>query len=250
MTLFKLQTSACILVEDHLSNNCLPLIRDLILNDPCLILLCYEQPAELWRDVLKQKHLICYDEYSPDKWIKPTKRTTIIIDSVNQMALFHGWNECLNFIKSLEFDSNITKLILILHKDCLLLNTKLQIHLNHMAHSIVSYDAKQLDKIHVQIKKAGKVVKSEEVLSWDVDNEILKATTVVTQLKNIDVVENVSPASLTTFKIETDQIAQMERNKFQLPYMSKINEGQGRVFYEPDAVDDWDDEDPDDDLEI
>lgn len=29
-----------------------------------------------------------------------------------------------------------------------------------------------------------------------------------------------------------------------------VEEGGGKVFYQPDAVDDWDDEDPDDDLDI
>lgn len=30
----------------------------------------------------------------------------------------------------------------------------------------------------------------------------------------------------------------------------ETEEGGGKVFYQPDAVDDWDDEDPDDDLDI
>lgn len=68
--------------------------------------------------------------------------------------------------------------------------------------------------------------------------------------------ENISatlPENLTTFKISLDDKEKQSRDKLVLPYLPQKNEGEkkeSRIFYEFDHVDDWDEEDPDDDLDI
>ncbi|CAG4933262.1 unnamed protein product [Colias eurytheme] len=249
MTLFKLKATTTILIEEDYNKNALPLLQNLVQDDNMLNIFCLEQPVALWQGIFKEKRCQFFDEICREALDKPKEKTTIIIDSVNQMSLLLGWNNCLKIIKNFQHDSNVSKVIIILHKDCILLNSKLQIHLNHIAHAIVTFDGKKNDKLYIQIKKAGKLLRSEEIMSYDSRTCYFKLSPIV-KLSKKDEVEKVTPGSLTTFKIETDQISQLEKNKLQLPYMSKINEGQGRVFYEPDAVDDWDDEDPDDDLDI
>ncbi|CAK1541560.1 unnamed protein product [Leptosia nina] len=248
MTLFKLKSATTILIEEDYNRNCLPLLEDLVQGDDILNILCFEQPVAAWQDTFVNKRVHCLSEYT-DKILKTNEKSTVIIDSVNQLALSLGWKQCLRHLRTFQLDSYITKLIIILHKDCILLNSKLQIQLNHLAHAIISFDSKCCDKLNIQIKKAGKFIKSEESIMYDSKANCIRLTPIIKQSTKSEE-EKVAPANLTTFKIETDQIHQLEKNKLKLPYMSKINEGQGRVFYEPDAVDDWDDEDPDDDLDI
>lgn len=59
------------------------------------------------------------------------------------------------------------------------------------------------------------------------------------------------PESLTTFKISLDEKEKQLRDKLVLPYLPiRSEEPVSRIFYEFDNVDDWDEEDPDDDLDI
>ncbi|KAL1123337.1 hypothetical protein AAG570_002422 [Ranatra chinensis] len=56
---------------------------------------------------------------------------------------------------------------------------------------------------------------------------------------------------MTTFKLSLKEQELESRRNLVLPYLKKKDEvGSGKIFYEPDERDDWDDEDPDDDLNI
>lgn len=62
------------------------------------------------------------------------------------------------------------------------------------------------------------------------------------------------PAAGLPFNLTLSDKEKVDRSQVKLPYKytetQKANRLEGRVFYEPDAVDDWDDSDPDDDLDI
>lgn len=61
------------------------------------------------------------------------------------------------------------------------------------------------------------------------------------------------PENLTTFRISLDDKEKESRDKLVLPYLPQNTataSGDSKIFYEFDNVDDWDEEDPDDDLEI
>ncbi|XP_026755071.1 uncharacterized protein LOC113515121 [Galleria mellonella] len=253
MSLFKLKSAPTILLEDDSNKNILPLLLDLVQQDGNpLIFFAYEQPICYWKNVFKDRtHTIFYEQLNTHQYNEYINtKCCVIIDSVIQMSLCLGWNECLKCIKRLIYDNNVSKLILVLHKDCLPPSSKLQIHLNHIASAVVSYDLTEVNKIKVLIKKGGKCLKSEELLSYDAKTRTLKCTPIVKQVIIDDEPEKPSPGNLSTFKIEVDQTEKLEKYKLKLPYMSKINEGESKVYYEPDAVDDWDEEDPDEDLDI
>ncbi|CAB3246378.1 unnamed protein product [Arctia plantaginis] len=183
------------------------------------------------------------DEYTNTK-------SSIVIDSVNQMSLHMGWSEFLNCIKKLQVNSNVNRLILILHKDCVLHGSKLQTHLNHLVNVILSFSNTNGSNIFVTIKKGNKVIRSEEIIYYDSKLSILRLTPVIAEEKKEEVEDKPLPANLSTFKIEVDQTDKIQKYNLKLPYMSKIHDGQSKVYYEPDAVDDWDEEDPDEDLDI
>ncbi|XP_028172919.1 elongator complex protein 5 [Ostrinia furnacalis] len=253
MSLLRLKSAPFILIEDNLNKNIVPLLLEITPTDACSTqFFCYEQPIFHWKNVFKGVRNVVYheelDKDSLNKYV--SEKCSVIIDSVNQMSLCLGWNECLKVINKLRASPNVNKLILVHHTDCSSFGSKLRIQLNHIASAIVSYDDGSNNNVHILLKKSGKVVKSSETLSYDVRTSTLKSIPIVKNIKAEDEPEKPSPVNLTTFKIEVDQTEKLEKYKLQLPYMSKINEGQGKIFYEPDAVDDWDEEDPDEDLDI
>ncbi|XP_072934525.1 elongator complex protein 5 [Epargyreus clarus] len=247
MALLKLKSASFILIEDDYNHNLLPLLMELVQDENKINMFCYEQPISLWLNVFKNKNVKFCDESRDDQFITKEK-SVVIIDSINQMVISLGWIKCLKYLKKLQSAPTLSKLIVILHKDCLPPVSQLQTHLNHISNAIVTYESPT--KIKVLIKKAGKIFKSEELLSYDHNASVLISRPILKPEVKEEVVEKVSPADLSTFKIEVDQLNQLAKHQLKLPYMSKINEGQGKVYYEPDAVDDWDDEDPDDDLDI
>ncbi|XP_023943750.2 elongator complex protein 5 [Bicyclus anynana] len=251
MTMFKLKAASFVLIEDDCNKNPLPLISELVENSTRLKILCYEQPVCVWQNISSANSLQCYKESQLDEWLSSSsdEKCTYIIDSVNQMILDKGWCNCLKYIRKVLLTPGMVKLIVILHQDCLT-NSKIQIQLSHIANAIVSYDKVNPLMIRTKIKRGGKFFKSKEIVSLDTLSSSLKLTPVEKEIVSNDEPEKVLPNELSTFKIEVDQLQQLEKNKLKLPYMSKINEGKGKVYYEPDAVDDWDDEDPDDDLDI
>lgn len=252
MTLYRLKTAPTVLVEDDYDKNVLPLLLELVNNEKNdLHLCCYEKPASFWRCVFKN-NVVCHEDFNVDQLDRVTHtKCSVIVDSINQMSLCIGWSECLKILKKLIFSPHVLQLILIFHKDCLPHFSKLQINLHHLASAIVSYDTTDSSKIWVQLKKSGKIVKSEEILVYDSKTTTLKSNIVIKKdLNKEEEPAKTTPSSLTTFKIEMDQTEKLEKYKLKLPYMSKINEGQSKVYYEPDFVDDWDEEDPDEDLDI
>lgn len=254
MSLVKIRSAPTILIEDVANRNIIPLLLELVPSERSTInMFCYEQPPTIWRRVFHKSNIQCYEEFMTDSFNRYTNtKCTVIVDSVNQMALCLGWNKCLKYFQRLSRDPNVEKLILVLHKDCLPHSSKLQIHLSHLANAVISYDANNPLNVSLKIKKGSKVTNTEETLSYDNITSSLRLTPIVKQDKRDDEPEEkkISPGSLTTFKIEVDQLEKMEKSKLKLPYMSKIHEGESRVYYEPDAVDDWDEEDPDEDLDI
>lgn len=253
MTLLKLRSAPIVLIEDDGNKNILPLLSELTQHEKNSInMFCYEQPVSNWRKVFREKsNVVFHEEFETESYDKYTSvKSTVIIDSVNQMAFCLTWNESLKYLKKLNNDPNILQVILILHKDCLSHFSKLQAHLNHISNAIVSYDPKESNKVRIQLKKSGKVLKTKEILSYDFQASTLKSVPIIKEEKKEDEPEKPLPSNLSTFKIEIEQTDKLERNKLKLPYMSKINEGVSKVYYVPDSVDDWDEEDPDEDLDI
>ncbi|XP_068623767.1 elongator complex protein 5 [Battus philenor] len=251
MTLFKLATVPVIVLEDYSNSNILPLIKHIATGDIHKHIFCYEQPISLWENVFDDESMQYHMDFNPERFTEYTnQRCCILIDSVNQMVLDLGWFKCLNYIKKLKYSANVVKLILVLHKDCLFINSKLEKNLKYLANGVVSFSSNNPAYISVTLKLGNKLVITDEILSYDCANSVLKSDRVIKEVVKEDEPIKPTPASLSTFKIEVDQTQQLEKHNLKLPYMSKIGEGQSKVYYEPDAVDDWDDEDPDDDLDI
>lgn len=250
MTLYKLRSAPMVILEDNYNNNVLPLLKSILPENLHINVFCYEQPVSLWENFFRQQSVTFHQELIEEKFYEYVNtHCCIFIDSFNQMVLQLGWHKSLRLIKRLQENKNVKKVLVVLHKDCLLVQSKIEKHLKHISNATVSFNDTNLYQISVQLKIGNKLILSEEKLHFDNVASVLKCERITKDVIK-DEPEKPSPGNLSTFKIEVDQTQQLEKNKLKLPYMSKIDEGKGKVYYEPDAVDDWDDEDPDDDLDI
>ncbi|PNF33968.1 hypothetical protein B7P43_G04669 [Cryptotermes secundus] len=101
-------------------------------------------------------------------------------------------------------------------------------------------------------KQGGKILRQVEYYSIDADNRLKSEilTLVTPTVAGVNEDENQLPEDLTTFKLSLGQQEKEARSQLVLPYLRINSEKGGKVFYQPDAADDWDEEDPDDDLDI
>ncbi|KAM7357664.1 elongator complex protein 5 [Cochliomyia hominivorax] len=88
-----------------------------------------------------------------------------------------------------------------------------------------------------------KRTKNELKVEVKVETNKLKAT-------NSSVEDEKKAEQLGTFKIELDEEEMVARNAMKMPYEKAMEATESNIIYTPDAADDFDDEDPDEDLNI
>ncbi|KAI4900169.1 hypothetical protein NFI96_023895 [Prochilodus magdalenae] len=112
----------------------------------------------------------------------------------------------------------------------------------------------------VHRKKSGKVMREEEFFSVteDLTLSIVKGPS---QSGHVEMQPDTKadPASNLTFNLRLSEVEREAKEKVALPFvfsqekksaLLKQSQGSGRIIYEPDASDDFDEEDPDDDLDV
>lgn len=112
-------------------------------------------------------------------------------------------------------------------------------------------------------RKTGKVLRKVESITINDEYEMTeheeREWNASRSVKYNEPVAEVDPTQNLTFNLKLTDDERQARSNLQLPYMyheKKTSEvtvhpsGEGKVFYQPDEADDFDDEDPDDDLDI
>ncbi|XP_046673197.1 elongator complex protein 5 [Homalodisca vitripennis] len=102
-------------------------------------------------------------------------------------------------------------------------------------------------------KASGRIIQTIEEFSTDSatglistkEIELSKASKIRNENDNIANIDND-----VTFKLGLEDEEKRARSELVLPYLKTAKPGSGEIVYEPDANDDWDEEDPDDDLNI
>lgn len=119
--------------------------------------------------------------------------------------------------------------------------------LEYMADMIVTF----VDSSHLSIlsRKTGGLISNK-----DYDYQLANGDLSVKEVKRIAQKlpePTIKPESLGTFKIDLDEEELVARNALKLPYERTSDEPkESEIVYTPDADDDFDDEDPDEDLYI
>jgi len=199
--------------------------------------------------------------------VNPGKQT-IVIDSLTDLLIFQNPTTVASMVRKLKLKaSNKAKLFLVLHKNCL--DENLAEAIQQLATTIV--DTEKVDETDAfpllckitHRKLGGKMVSSKEVVKMDVSGNIKVEAYKEDRNKSKYIEEDNSDEvidKLTTFDIGTSRNKEKEaKEKLVLPfYKEEQKDGEvkiqgedpGKIYYEPDSGDDWDDDDPDDDLDF
>jgi len=195
-------------------------------------------------------------------------KQTIVIDSLTDLLIFQNPTMVASMVRKLKLKtSNKAKLILVLHRGCL--DENLAEAIQQLATTIVNTervdetDAFPLLCKITHRKLGGKMVSSKEVVKMDVSGNIKVEAYKEDRNKSKYIEEDNSDEvidKLTTFDIGTSRNKEKEaKEKLVLPfYKEEQKDGEvkiqgedpGKIYYEPDSGDDWDDDDPDDDLDF
>ena len=194
---------------------------------------------------------------------------SVVVDSLTDLLIFFRHSEVTNFVR--KFRQRVgkqSKLVAVIHQTCLS-ETALDDVRKFFNTVLVISDlsgkkvAEKICSIH-HLKPGGKLVYSKEVLKFDSDWNIKTSPFEETTVKKTIEEEEDLIDNLTTFNLETTKDKEKKaKDSLVLPFYKDTQiagqvriQGQaktetvGKIYYEPDSGDDWDDEDPDDDLDF
>ncbi|XP_069703076.1 elongator complex protein 5 isoform X2 [Periplaneta americana] len=199
----------------------------------------------------KHVHIMCYEH-------PPAKLKNVLKNSNADHVHFH---DCFSDPREWFKRINVSEIICLMHEDTLPFSHAALPQLRHLATAYIEITAPTQSSNGNPIastiykKKSGRVLKEVEYYSVDSENR-LKAEKLTSafagpaasdqEMKDDDDLL----ADLTTFKLSLGQQEKQARSELVLPYLRMNKEKGGKVFYQPDAADDWDEEDPDDDLDV
>ncbi|XP_076756401.1 elongator complex protein 5 [Xylocopa sonorina] len=198
---------------------------------------------------------ICENDFNSLEHILRTVnvKSTVIIDCLTSLILFVGLSKALWFLEKLS--KQVPQLICIYRRDfvqnkipCIktLGSTyvKIQKFSGTNINNNISYMVEFLHR-----KVGGGVLRQEEIVnqsnaSYEIKSEIFE------QSKKPDsVCENHKQRIESSFRIEMNENEMKQRNEVVLPYTVNTNAtNTSKIHYQPEDIDDIDEEDPDDDL--
>jgi hypothetical protein len=207
-------------------------------------------------------------ELVPSSWnVNSTSRSSsiVVVKSLTGLLFHYSPTQVARFIKYLE--GGFKKVFCVVHEECVEPTTYES--LTKLCSTIIRIQASQKNSHKgkkvcsiIHRKQSGKIVQSKELFSVTGDDKLEVEPFVhnKTQQSAEDDTEEIA-SNLTTFKIGTKQSEVEVKNNLVLPFYTdqqksnfqgevKVQKESNKIYYEPDSADDWDDEDPDDDLDL
>lgn len=184
------------------------------------------------------------------------KEINLVIDSLSNPFFTIGLGVCLQELQQIinsciDNSPKINQLLCFVHGDMIPCGASSISHVKHLASTVVDLN-NQIARI-THRKPGGHVERKEEQFML-LSNGQFHTQPIVGTGKGMGSPNTTLPQDVASFRVSLSDKEKEDRNKLILPYMRTVDnppeEGGGKVFYQPDAVDDWDDEDPDDDLDI
>ncbi|BES92097.1 Hypothetical protein NTJ_04905 [Nesidiocoris tenuis] len=185
--------------------------------------------------------------------------TVVIIDSVSYALQTKDLRTICQHILNLKAKNSDTfrvQILGVLNTDLTKTNTKQYHEIDRLAESVIVLGKDEASNTKlVQVthrKQLGKLI--EGVYTINLSNDrVLEYFEKTKESKPKESKSAQEPTAHieSTFRLALDDKEKSSRAQVVLPYLKKPSgPGTGKILYEPDANDDWDDEDPDDDLEI
>ncbi|XP_071946124.1 elongator complex protein 5-like isoform X2 [Antedon mediterranea] len=198
-----------------------------------------------------------------------SKRVCVVVDSLSPVLLrksptyvFNGLHRLIN-TNDLGFE--VCLVVCLVHKD--VHDESALCALEHLASTILTVSSYMsimpLNEAPLGIcnivhkRRTGKVFKKKEGYSVDRDYRLITFPEETKQsVIKMEPPDQGDPTANLTFNLTLRESEKQARSEVVLPYTlsakrkaNELNPG-GRIYYEPDEADDFDDEDPDDDLDI
>jgi len=217
----------------------------------------------------QEQHVTFYNEFSAlnddceeiltnndvkevSKLFKNTSSSNVVIlNSLTPMLLENSLKHVLQFLHIVRKDEKITALIVTIHGDCHSAKV-VQILMNHsdLWLKIHSLDFKRT--VMLKSHPKGKVehslydilIENGQLIAAKISsNPVVTLVPAIVEADKPD--ESVLPTS--SFNLNLSEKEKEDRSKVEMPYWKKKD---AKIEYTPDENDDWDDEDPDDDLDF
>ncbi|PSN48608.1 hypothetical protein C0J52_18659 [Blattella germanica] len=186
-----------------------------------------------------------------------TDKCVVIIDSLSPLILNIGFANCYRQLHKLMRCKKVMQSVCLVHEDSMPDAHILLPQLQHLATTTIRVEPPSKNSKGNPIsslthkKPGGRVAREVEFYRSEIDGKFTshKLEAVKGKLEAPSD-ESTLPQDLTTFKLSLGSQEKQARSELVLPYVRTNEDKGGKVFYQPDAGDDWDEEDPDDDLDI
>ena len=197
---------------------------------------------------------------------------SVVIDNLTDLLIFFKHPQVTNFVRKIrQTAGKQSKLVAVFHKNCF--PEPVLDDVRKFFNTIIDITdlsgKKVVEKLCAinHLKPGGKLVYSKEILRFTSDRSV-KVLPFEESVKKTFEQEEELVDNLTTFNLETTKEQEKKaKDNLVLPFYKdpqlagqvKIqgqgqsetkSETKGKIYYEPDSGDDWDDEDPDDDLDF
>ncbi|CAG5136616.1 unnamed protein product [Candidula unifasciata] len=179
----------------------------------------------------------------------------VVIDSVSMLLLVKSTPITCSFLHNIAAGSQVTQVVALLHRDVHDQNTcRLLEHVAPTVVEMASTGGAQYTCCIRHCRPTGKVLKSREYFYTDDSFHIYNFGSATSQDGSSQHKPQDDLTSKLPFNLSLTDAEKDARSKVKLPYLKDgsgdSEASSGRIFYQPDDVDDFDEEDPDDDLDI
>ncbi|CAK9828559.1 hypothetical protein ANTRET_LOCUS6066 [Anthophora retusa] len=180
-------------------------------------------------------------------------KSTVIIDCLTSLMLFVGKSKALWFLEKL--NKLVPQIICIYRRD-FIENKLVYIETLGSTHvKIEKFSGIQVNKnLHYIIefihrKVGGGILKQQELVNQSITSYEIQSEKLEQNKKSESAYENHKQKIESSFRIEINEKEMKQRQETILPYMINTNTiNVSKIHYQPEDIDDIDEEDPDDDL--
>lgn len=190
-----------------------------------------------------------YQIFGGDDTVR-SKKSVLVIDKLDDLI---NHQDSLNLIRNLHKLSsgeNVEQLVVYCGRDCV--PGDMISAISHIASATIHIEPRSPCRCKVLLRKpSGKIVQTCEEFTLTPDlqlqgNRIVEKDS-APQAESSDA--DAILAAQTTFNLSLTEDQRKSKNMLLLPH-TRVQSSGGQIHYTPDDADDWDDEDPDDDLDI
>ena len=191
-------------------------------------------------------------------------KCAVVFDSISNLILHKSASYVCQVVHKLSKESSVEQVVCLVHTELHSISSLKMLH--HTCDTILTLSPSTTSSSHgicssLHIRPSGKVAKLKEQYTISNDFNTIENEEVIsiTEAVTADSSSTCDPTANLTFNLTLTEKEKNARSQMVLPYIQDKQKqeasllssaGEGKIFYQPDDADDFDEEDPDDDLDI